>query len=250
VFDLKAILRITAVSRDQDDMRSLDYLRRASALRVTSLSLHGRLLLRVYLLPHDSELRNSKVMRNSPKQSHMLPRMCTLLRLVVRGTNIWAGADADETLEYFIPRKEVRTNSALVIMHLRILFQDSRLLAEIYGDLESPSVQVHTDVQHPDGDVIRQIIEGEPVLGLRTDLYSYQRRTVAAMVARELDSRPAPDPLCLSLSCVDGRTVYWQPTRMEFYREQPVVHQTRGGILCEELDTGDGYQGGLQENAN
>jgi hypothetical protein len=124
--------------------------------------------------------------------------------------------------------------------HIHLAVQDNRLLWEIYGDLESPSVQAQGEIQHPDGDVISDVLAGkrEHISGLHTRLRPYQRRTVAAMIARELDLEPAPDPLYLSLSCSDDRAVYWQPTRMEFHREQPSVQPTRGGILCEELGTG------------
>lgn len=71
-------------------------------------------------------------------------------------------------------------------------------------------------------------------LGIRTSLYRYQRRSVAAMLQRELDDRDVTDPLFIPLTAVDQKKFYLQPVSMEVRRERPMTAPCRGGILCEE----------------
>lgn len=72
-------------------------------------------------------------------------------------------------------------------------------------------------------------------MGLKTRLFHYQRRTVAAMLQKELDLVDIPDPLFVPIVGVDSTTFYLQPATMEVLAERPLVSPTRGGILCEEL---------------
>lgn len=57
------------------------------------------------------------------------------------------------------------------------------------------------------------------------------------MLQRELDNRDVPDPLFISLTTVDKRTLFLQPGTMEVLQECPMTAPCRGGILCEELGT-------------
>jgi len=62
----------------------------------------------------------------------------------------------------------------------------------------------------------------------------YQRRSVAAMLHRELDVRDVPDPLYIPLTTVDKRKIFVQLETMEIRQECPMTTPCRGGILCEE----------------
>jgi len=72
-------------------------------------------------------------------------------------------------------------------------------------------------------------------LGMRSTLYRYQRRSVAAMLQKELDTRDVPDPLFITVKDVDDNVFYIQPGTMEILKERPMTTPCRGGILCEEL---------------
>lgn len=72
-------------------------------------------------------------------------------------------------------------------------------------------------------------------LGMRSALYKYQRRSIAAMMQKELDLRDVPDPLFIPLKTMDMRQFYIQPGTMAVLQECPMVAPCRGGILCEEL---------------
>lgn len=103
-------------------------------------------------------------------------------------------------------------------------------MPEIYSDLPSPVV-------NPDlaGPLTARLLAGCPIDGLESVLHSYQRRSVAAMVQKELYACKIPDPLYVPITGVDGKVFYLQPTKMEVLRECPYVASNRGGVLCEEL---------------
>lgn len=108
-------------------------------------------------------------------------------------------------------------------------------MAEIYGDLPSPTVDLLNIGSHSDSDTIREVIEHGTVPGLRSSLYRYQKNTVAAMIDRELNPHDAPDPHVLPLMGLDGKVFYFQPARMEITRERARIARSCGGVLCEEL---------------
>lgn len=103
-------------------------------------------------------------------------------------------------------------------------------MAEIYSDLASPCVTS----DYPVSDTIRRVLSGEDI-GMRSELYSYQRRSVAAMIQKETVPIDIPDPLFIPIVGINGREFYMQPATMEMLQDRPMVHQNRGGILCEEL---------------
>lgn len=84
-------------------------------------------------------------------------------------------------------------------------------------------------------EIAHRLLEGEEVDGLRSSLYTYQRRTVVAMIQKETCPSDIPDPLFISIVGIDGREFYLQPSTMEILQERPIVQQNRGGVLCEEL---------------
>ena len=99
--------------------------------------------------------------------------------------------------------------------------QDIRTLAEIYNELRSPIPPASFRV--------------EDIHGMKSALYSYQKETVATMLAWELEPTSVADPLYMPISGIDGSIFYLQPESFELLQECPKVVQTRGGILCEEL---------------
>jgi len=72
-------------------------------------------------------------------------------------------------------------------------------------------------------------------LGMRSTLHRYQRRSIAAMLQRELNVDPIPNPLFNPILGIDGKKFYLQPGDMEILQEMPMMASARGGILCEEL---------------
>lgn len=72
-------------------------------------------------------------------------------------------------------------------------------------------------------------------LGFRSTLHRYQRRSVAAMVQKEMDLTVEPDPLFLPVIGMNNEEFFLQPGTMELLLDRPQVAPCRGGILCEEL---------------
>jgi hypothetical protein len=70
---------------------------------------------------------------------------------------------------------------------------------------------------------------------MRSTMYRYQRRSVSAMIQKEMDLSDVPDPLFIPLTSMSLETFYLQPGSMEILREPPMVAACRSGILCEEL---------------
>lgn len=103
-------------------------------------------------------------------------------------------------------------------------------MAEIYSELPSPELCGLTDQA-------RAVLEGAPIFGLRSTLYPYQRRSVAAMLHKEIPLQSITDPAYIQVKGVGpgGDTFYLQPTTLELLRHCPRTSAVRGGVLCEEL---------------
>ncbi|EKM82385.1 hypothetical protein AGABI1DRAFT_67996 [Agaricus bisporus var. burnettii JB137-S8] len=117
------------------------------------------------------------------------------------------------------------------------IFQDSRTLSGIYGDIASPKV----DLSNPCCETVARLLDFDDELnglGFRSVLYRYQRESIASMVSREIDPRAVQDPLGLPLSTINGKDFDLLPATMEVRNGRGYVDPTRGGLLCEELGTG------------
>jgi hypothetical protein len=85
--------------------------------------------------------------------------------------------------------------------------------------------------------MISRIMLGQPISGLRSRLYPYQRDSVSAMLFREMSESDVPDPLYVPVTGLNKTVFYLQPATMEILRERPMVAAHHGGVLCEELGT-------------
>ena len=105
-------------------------------------------------------------------------------------------------------------------------------MAELYSSLDSPN---STDVPI---DLDTLMVDGR-LHGMNSKLYPYQRRSVEAMLCKELpgNSSAIPDPLYISVRGINGAVMYLQPATLELLAERPIITPSKGGILCEELGT-------------
>ena len=78
----------------------------------------------------------------------------------------------------------------------------------------------------------------DPMPGLRTELYPYQRRSAALMIRREVEPARTLDPRLEPLKNPEGRTFYYDQASGVLLREQRVYEESRGGILAETMGTG------------
>jgi len=79
------------------------------------------------------------------------------------------------------------------------------------------------------------IMLGDPIAGLRSRLYPYQRESVSAMLFKEMSDSDVPDPLYIPVTGLNKMVFYLQPATMEILRERPMIAAHHGGVLCEEL---------------
>ncbi|KAJ3513156.1 hypothetical protein NMY22_g15127 [Coprinellus aureogranulatus] len=200
--------------------KALEFLVKHRFLSVTYRVEGGRVVFRLYLLPYD--LAGAKGALRVRQETVLAPArrfLRDILPRVDKSVGAWEGRESDEGTP-LLPHTE-----------------DPRTLAEIYSDLESPKavpIQGLGNISH------RLLNYDDPLdgLGLRSKLYRYQRRSVAAMLHQELNEQDVPDPLYIPVTTVDGKTFFFQPGTMEVLLERPQVAPCRGGILCEELGTG------------
>ncbi|EKM55021.1 uncharacterized protein PHACADRAFT_142857 [Phanerochaete carnosa HHB-10118-sp] len=212
-------------AEDEQFTRLLDFLIThkfiAATCRICAPSGSSRLYIRVYLIPHDLANVEGRL-RQRDETAVLAPArkyLRTLLLKLSRIHSLWEGEMEEQG-----PSSMFFDNTA-----------DNRTLAELYNTLPSPVIPEDESSAHPQA---REILGGAAIRGLKSSLYAYQRRSVAAMIQRELQPGVIPDPLYVPVYGLDNSVCYIQPATMELLRECPTVAQTRGGILCEELGTG------------
>jgi hypothetical protein len=76
------------------------------------------------------------------------------------------------------------------------------------------------------------------LVGLKTPLYPYQRRSAALMLQRESVSTLMLDPRFEPRTAPDGCFFYFGPSELLFHRNPRYYEATRGGILAESMGLG------------
>jgi len=194
----------------------------------------GKLVFRIYLTPYD--LPGARGTLRVRQENVMAPARRYLRSLLPMIEKSWEG-DESEGADKFLQDTKVCALDSPVELSKPTFIQDPRTLSEIYSDLASPKAKPVPGL----GNISARLLDYDDNLeglGLRSKLYRYQRRSVAAMIQRELDNQDVPDPLFVSLRTIDGKEFFYQPGTMEVLLERPMVQPCRGGILCEELGTG------------
>ncbi|PFH51695.1 hypothetical protein AMATHDRAFT_142017 [Amanita thiersii Skay4041] len=207
---------------DDELCRDLDFLIKHQFVSATyRFDGQQTIVVRIYIIPYDlpnvqGRLRVRRETVLSPARRCMSP----LLSRVRRCSKEWEGHLCEPCTSPLIPDS-----------------QDHWTLAEIYSDLASPSPELAPGWEYFS---TRLLHYGDDLrgLGMRSTLFYYQRRSVAMLMQKEMDTRAIPDPLYVPITGVHGEVFYLQPGKLEILRERPMVSPARGGILCEELGTG------------
>ncbi|PYI06414.1 hypothetical protein BO78DRAFT_397143 [Aspergillus sclerotiicarbonarius CBS 121057] len=76
------------------------------------------------------------------------------------------------------------------------------------------------------------------VLGLKTPLYPYQRRSAATMVQREAQPAHMLDPRLRALKSPKGQEYYYDKEDGSIFREKKIYSEACGGILAETMGCG------------
>ncbi|KAL5046858.1 hypothetical protein BDW71DRAFT_60668 [Aspergillus fruticulosus] len=76
------------------------------------------------------------------------------------------------------------------------------------------------------------------VLGLKTPLYPYQRRSAATMIQREVQPHQMLDPRFQSCTSPTGQEYYYDKVKGKVMRERTMYSEACGGILAETMGCG------------
>ena len=85
---------------------------------------------------------------------------------------------------------------------------------------------------------IRSVYEDNSLSGLITQLYPYQKRTVAEMIRREVQPNKALDPRFQSLVGPTGQIFYYDNIARVVLKDKREYEEVRGGILGESMGLG------------
>ncbi|KAF7986509.1 hypothetical protein HWV62_31335 [Athelia sp. TMB] len=177
------------------------------------------LYVRIYMVPFDLPGVNRS---RDEKPSDPGPLgLRSILKLALGDMALWNG-----------PNKDAYNGAVIFPEAILPATDKNRTLGKIYGDIPSPLVNSKSD-----SPLIRRIFD-DGILGMRSTLYSYQKRTVARMCEVELSRDEIDNPLYISVKGMGGDAFFLQPGTLELLRKPPMVRRNRGGILCEELGTG------------
>jgi hypothetical protein len=114
---------------------------------------------------------------------------------------------------------------------------EGQSLLQMFNNIPSPDP--NPDVIH-DFDIrdAAYSLLGSNITGLRTTLYSYQRRSAALMLQREMPGQQALDPRLVKVADPLGRPWYYDAVSGTCLREPRYYDAPCGGILAEEMGAG------------
>ncbi|RHZ43426.1 uncharacterized protein CDV56_100882 [Aspergillus thermomutatus] len=176
---------------------------------------------RVYVLPDDAGhkyiARSSKTLREALK---------VVMLKVNRSVDAWDGI--------FFSDEQVTDDDS----------SDTGTVDEslwyIFNTLRNPEPQVEA-VKDPYAKLaMRQLLTAEDggVVGLKTPLYPYQRRSAAFMVQREAQPAQMLDPRLQAFKGPNGREYYYDEEEGTIYKEKKLYSEACGGILAETMGCG------------
>ncbi|KAJ9656728.1 hypothetical protein H2198_004732 [Neophaeococcomyces mojaviensis] len=173
--------------------------------------------LRVYVLPEDVDRSN----RDSLKDFRRLIRY--LLDHVDCSINAWTGKDDP--------------HGPIHVYHEPLLEEEESLFY-IFNTLHSPE----TNLGKYRGDAygaqaISDVLENK-ITGLKTRLYPYQQRSIAAMAKRESDPAQIRDLRKNKYLDIYGREFFFDLKEGSLCRHRPLYTEPQGGILAETMGYG------------
>lgn len=173
--------------------------------------------LRVYILPEDVDRSN----RGNTKDFRRMVK--SLLPYVDCSADAWTG----------------RTNRTMpMICYSEPVHDTEESLFYIFNTIESPAPDPGSYAGADHGyQAMVDTLEGR-ITGLKTELYSYQRRSVAAMIKKEQDPAKVRDPRKQRCTDVIGQPFYLDMNDGSLYRQRPLYYEPRGGILAETMGYG------------
>jgi len=181
---------------------------------------HAFIIYRVYILPGDVGLRY--VDRDNKK---LLAALESLVAKVDVSSETWAGRYTSGNEVKFDPWAS----------------QGEGSLFYMFNKLPSPRPDASQVKGKYAREAVEDILDPNPtsgLIGLKTPLYPYQRRSAALMLQRETVSTLLLDPRLEPRTAPDGSLFYYGPRDLLFNRHPRYYEATRGGILAETMGLG------------
>ncbi|KAK5958302.1 hypothetical protein OHC33_000144 [Knufia fluminis] len=194
--------------------------RSKKTIRLDGLSIgtrQGVTSLRVYILPEDVD-RSS---RGHVRDFHKLVRY--LLNFVDCSTEAWTG-QADPQGPVHIYREPVYDMEESVFYTFNTLCSPKPDPSAYVG----PSHGLHAMTDALD----------DKITGLKTKMYPYQKRSVAAMISKESSPAKIKDPRKTKMLDIYGNLFYLDLNDGSLFRQLPHYSEPQGGILAETMGYG------------
>ncbi|KAJ5605647.1 hypothetical protein N7510_008428 [Penicillium lagena] len=174
---------------------------------------------RVYVLPDD--LARSLIPRSSTKLRHALK---VIMSRIDRSSEAWEGRSPLHSAELGIKDST-----------------EDESLWYIFNTLQDPNPRLEamkeTHSQQAMEDLLAETIP-PTVMGLKTILYTYQRRSAATMVQREAQPFQTLDPRLQAWRSPTGLEYYYDKEDGSIVREPRLYSEACGGILAETMGCG------------
>ncbi|KAK5944498.1 hypothetical protein PMZ80_003780 [Knufia obscura] len=194
--------------------------RSKKTIRLDGLSIgtrQGVTSVRVYILPEDVD----RASRGHVRDFHKLVRY--LLNFVDCSTEAWTG-QADPQGPVSIYREPVYDMEESVFYTFNTLCSPKPDLLTYVGP--NHGLQAMTDALD------------DNITGLKTKMYPYQRRSVAAMVRKESSPAKIKDPRKTKMLDIYGNPFYLDPNDGSLFHQLPHYSEPQGGILAETMGYG------------
>ncbi|KAM3504110.1 hypothetical protein MY10362_003774 [Beauveria mimosiformis] len=149
-----------------------------------------------------------------------------VLTQVDSSAQVWAGLEKPLPYE----RNPLALNS----------LEDSKTptsLLELFNNIPSPAPDTAIITDPLLNQATENVIKGK-ISGLKSELLSYQKRSIALMIQKEAYPGSVLDPRLLHLHDRDGHSWYVDPVAKTVLRDARYYDAVSGGILAEEMGTG------------
>ncbi|RMZ79355.1 hypothetical protein DV737_g3416, partial [Chaetothyriales sp. CBS 132003] len=178
---------------------------------------HNRAVLRIHIFPEDI----GRAARGPLKEFRKVIKW--LIPFIDTALSTWNGdfEDSDPIQNYAVPRADKEES-----------------LFYIFNTLESPKPHLGTFKGSSYAQRAMDDIINDDILGMRSTLYPYQRRSAAAMLQREEDPAFSQDPRKPLYRDLKGKAFYLDIFDGAVAESPELYEESRGGILAETMGYG------------
>ncbi|KAK4703486.1 hypothetical protein P7C70_g2733, partial [Phenoliferia sp. Uapishka_3] len=214
----------------------------ALLLRATYRVADGFAILRIYLVPSDLPERLLDFVKKTGKARPPDSTVLRVLGKVRTGKQGWEGNLLElgpSLLEEKVGPRRIQVFSFQFNLNC---FQDKRSLLEIYRQLDSPADNslLFSKLQGMTPTILDRLEEAltESPRGMKTDLFPYQRASLAKMLAREIIPQTFPSSAYLQTSSSVNGSPFFLGVGGDVRLDPPQFTEPKGGVLAEEMGTG------------